>query len=118
MKYKYQTGSTVWVVMFSETKFGVVVKAYEDKEKPVYDVRIVDAGTDPVKVAMGGGPACVELCGWSEWRVHETDLGAAREVYRQYAEKHHSLGLALQDCIAHFDDPDYITCRLKAEDAG
>lgn len=113
VKFKYGTGQTVWVIMFGKPEFGVIVNKDEEDRKPVYTVRIVDQGADPVKVAMGGQPASVELWGKPEYEVFETKLDAAKRLISRYGTMHHWLGIAIQDCYRNYDNVDYLLERME-----
>ncbi len=112
LRYKYKLKKEVWIVGGGEAQLGIVVRREIDRvtQKPEYEIRIKqNLVSGETKEAIGS----VTYSGWPEHRVHPDKLTAAKEVYQQYAEKHHKIGLALQDCVAHFHDPDYIICRLE-----
>lgn len=107
---EHSIGDEVWVVDGGEIVKGIVRDKGMDRSllKTAYDVRL-DRGH---KYPSNGFTVYSGLLGH---QVHKDRLSAAKELYHYYAQKHHTLGLALQDCIAHFHDPDYIITRLQTE---
>ena len=111
-KFKHKIGKAVWIVFIGKVEFGIVVGRYIEKDKPVYDVRLVGPGDDPVEV-MAGGVAYIEASGWSERRCHEKKKSAALEIYSRFSADHHKMGQILHKAARYFDDADKLIAHLE-----
>jgi hypothetical protein len=112
MGFKHKTGKGVWIVFMGEVEFGIVMERYLEKKKPVYDVRLVEPGEDPVEIAAGNG-GYIEASGWAEWRCHEKKKFAAMEIYNSFAADHSTMGRILQKSAQYFEDPDALLKHLE-----
>jgi len=107
---KYSQHQIVWVLNLSSPQRAIVVKAdCEDGPPAKYDVMLLNGDNTEVDPDAGS----ITICGLEEHRVYEEPIGAARELYQIYALHHHELGIAMNDCIKNWDDPDYITKRFE-----
>jgi hypothetical protein len=111
MKYKYETGRTVWIVIGGQVKFGVIVERRVRKGKPVYDVRVIEGSDDPVEV-VAGAVSYLQAAGWSEWCCYEKKKFAAMEIYSRYTAAHKEVSKILRDAPQYFEDPDALLKHL------
>jgi hypothetical protein len=112
VKYKYETGQGVWVVLGADVKFGIVMEKYQDRHgKSVYDVRVVGPHDDPVEV-VAGAVGSETACGWSEHRVFSAKGAAAVELYHMWADRLIKLKHIMRDGIQFFGEPDNLIKHL------